>query len=420
MIDQNNHRSTLEEPLRLSGNDIPSLTFAESLKYLGTAVAARRTVKFKVAESKLSEMKTRLQKVMESPLLIVQKIDAIKTFILPMLDFMLLNGDVPKTQLDRMDKTIRAAVDKALRVHGLPIECHHASWRDGGLSYPSLVDRRAVLLVRSFTQMTLSKDQKINTAMRWFVEGERIFRGFDDDPNSDFLNWGGEQRNGGTACLAARTKDACKELGIKLKLIENEVVVKTSESEYQTKSAIGIGRFLTQKVVRPEKFRKLIAHQTHGATYTTLKGSEVSNKNLTDIYSHKSDAYFRFMVVGRADCLPTPANLRRWYPSGGPQGQMPAAEAVRDGTRTPPCRRCGEDLPQTLAHALNKCKPNLPLITARHNRVANVVREAVIKFCGPVLQSDIHENQPFPDEGLSEGVKRQKPDMFFERKTNQG
>jgi hypothetical protein len=31
---------------------------------------------------------------MESPLLIVQKIDAVKTFLLPILDFPMLNGDV--------------------------------------------------------------------------------------------------------------------------------------------------------------------------------------------------------------------------------------------------------------------------------------------------------------------------------------
>jgi hypothetical protein len=45
MLDQSNHRSSLEEPLRLDRNEIPNLTLAQSLKYLGTAVAARRTVK---------------------------------------------------------------------------------------------------------------------------------------------------------------------------------------------------------------------------------------------------------------------------------------------------------------------------------------------------------------------------------------
>jgi hypothetical protein len=311
MLDEHGHRSSLGEPLQLCGNDIPNLTLGQSLKYLGTTVAARRTVKLQVAEAKLSEMRLRLQKIMDSPLLTVQKIDAVKTFVLPMLDFMLLNGDVGKSQLTEMDKKVRAAVDKALKAQNLPVECHHASWRDGGLSYPSLVDRREVLLIRSFTQMSLSRDQKIREAMRWFVEGERMHRGFADDPNADFLNWGGEQRNRGTACLAARTKEACQDLRIKLKLTEGEILLKTPESEYQTKSALGVGRFLTRKIIRPDKYRKLVAHPVLGATYTTLKGNEVSNHILTNIWSHKSDPSFRFVVVGRADCLPTPANLQR-------------------------------------------------------------------------------------------------------------
>jgi hypothetical protein len=86
---------------------IPNLTFAQSPKYLGTAVAPRRTVKLEAAETKLTEMKIRLKKIMKSPLLIVQKLDAMKTFVLPMLDFVMLNGDVGEKQLMKMDKHIR-------------------------------------------------------------------------------------------------------------------------------------------------------------------------------------------------------------------------------------------------------------------------------------------------------------------------
>jgi hypothetical protein len=420
LVDEYQHRCSLEEPLKLHGNAIPNLTLAQSLKYLGTTVAARRTVKLEVAESKLSEMRTRLQKIMESPLLVVQKIDAVKTFLLPMMDFMLLNGDVGKTQLEEMDKHIRAAVNRALKVKNLPIECHHASWRDGGLSYPSLVNRREVLLVRSFAQMTLSKDQKIRQATRQFAEGERIHRGFLDDAEADFLNWGGHPRNRGTACLAARTRKACTDLEIKVKLTEDQMVIRTSESEFQTKSANGIGHFLTQKIVRPAKFRKLIAHEVHGATYTTLKGNEVSNRHLTDIYSHKSDAYFRFLIVGRADCLPTPANLHRWYGRGGAGEPIAADVAIQGDAQGPLCRGCGNQRHPTLAHILNKCTRNFRLMTERHNQVAKVVREAVIKYVGQDLRSDITENQPIQEEGLAQHLAAKRPDMFFERQTRRG
>jgi hypothetical protein len=247
-----------------------------------------------------------------------------------MIDFMLLNGDVGVKQLREMDQHIRGAVDLALKVRGLPVECHHASWRDGGLSYPSLLDRREALLVRSFTQMMLSKDNNVRGATRWFTEEKRKHRDIPEDPDSSFLNWGQQGGGNGTTCLAARTRKACAKLKIRFKLEQEEIVMKTEESEIRTRTAMGIGHFLTQNVIRPDKFRKLIAHEVHGATYTTLKGNEVSNENLTDIYTHKSDAYFRFMVLGRSDCLPTPVNLQRWFN----RGPVLAHET---------CRRCGMD-----------------------------------------------------------------------------
>jgi hypothetical protein len=86
LIDEDRHRRGLATPLKLNGQDIPNLTLGQSMKYLGTAVAARRTVKLEAAASKLTELKIRTQKVMDSPLVIVQKIHAVKTFVLPMID----------------------------------------------------------------------------------------------------------------------------------------------------------------------------------------------------------------------------------------------------------------------------------------------------------------------------------------------
>jgi hypothetical protein len=64
-------------------------------------------VKLEAIGTKLTEMKIRLKKIVESPLLIAQKIDAMKTFVLPTLDFMMLNGNVGEKQVTEMDKYIR-------------------------------------------------------------------------------------------------------------------------------------------------------------------------------------------------------------------------------------------------------------------------------------------------------------------------
>jgi hypothetical protein len=88
---------------------------------------ARRTIKFETIEVKLIEINIRLQKIIESPLLIIQKIDTMKTFVLPTLDFMMLNGDVGEKQLIKMNKYNRGRIDKMLKVRGLSIKCHYGS-----------------------------------------------------------------------------------------------------------------------------------------------------------------------------------------------------------------------------------------------------------------------------------------------------
>jgi hypothetical protein len=402
--DANHHRCSLRESLTFKGQEIPNLTLAQSLKYLGTAVAARRTVKLGTVEAKLTEMKMRLQKILESPLLIVQKIDALKTFVLPTLDFMMLNGDVVEKQLRKMDQHIRRSVDEMLRVRGLPIECHHASWRDGGLSYPSLVDRRKTLMIRSFAQMMLSRDKKIREAMQWFGENEREYRCIGEDVESNFLNWSDEHGQSGTASLAARTRKTCSKMRIALKVKKDELILKTSESEYKTKTPVGIGRFLTQKLIRADKIQRLICHEVHGASYTTLKENDSSNSMLTNIYTRRTDAFFRFVVVGRADCLPTPANLHRWF----------------GDRRDENCRRCGRERRPTLLHILNECVPNIPLMTQRHNRLASVVRKAVIKFVDKDLRSEVMENIQTEEEGLRADLRELRPDMVFERRKSEG
>jgi hypothetical protein len=405
MIDSNYHRSSLAETLKFKNQEIPNLTLAQSLKYLGTAVAPRRRVKLEAIEAKLTEVRVRLQKIMESPLLTVQKIDAVKTFLLPTLDFAMLNGDVGQEQLAMLDRHIRRTIDEALRVRGLPVECHHASWRDGGLSYPSLVDRRRVLMVRSFGQMMMSRDKKVREAMREMSEEERRFRKIGLDEESNFLNWKEEPGEPGTTSLVSRTRETCKKMNIKMKIVDEEMIVGRGESEMKTKTAAGIGHFLTQKIIRMDKIEGLMKHQVHGASYETLKNNEMSNGMLTNIYTRRSNAFFRFVVVGRADCLPTPINLQRWF----------------NDRRDEHCGRCGQEGIPTLAHILNRCTMNYPMMTKRHNGLAAVVRKAIEKFVSRDLRSEIRENEAIREERLSEALRNQRPDIVFERRAeNQG
>jgi hypothetical protein len=48
-----------------------------------------------------------------------------------------------------------------------------------------------------------------------------------------------------------------------------------------------------------------------------------------------------------------------------------------------------------------------------------VVREVITKFVGARLESEIHENTPIREQGLSERQKGLRPDMMFDRRTGE-
>jgi hypothetical protein len=196
---------------------------------------------------------------------------------------------------------------------------------------------------------------------------------------------------------------------VKFKVKGAAIEISHEHGRLEAKTPEKIGRFLTQNIIRPEKFQKLIEHEVHGAAYTTLKDNPISNRNLIDHKLRRSDAFFRFEVLGRADCLPTPANLGRWFPES--EARIPNQ-----------CRRCGNEHVMTMAHLLNECTPNFGQITQRHDSVCKVIRESVIRYVGPELSSDIHENVPIGHIGLTDTVpdelKELRPDSVFDRMEN--
>jgi hypothetical protein len=116
MMDAQKRRTFLNQRFTLNRDLIPTLTTAESVRYLGAPISARRTVKLKTVNFKLREMEVLLEKIMASSLLTVQKIDAVKTFLLPSIDFLLLNGDAGIAELLKMDKKIRGKINYDMKI----------------------------------------------------------------------------------------------------------------------------------------------------------------------------------------------------------------------------------------------------------------------------------------------------------------
>jgi hypothetical protein len=66
-------------------------------------------------------------------------------------------------------------------------------------------------------------------------------------------------------------------MNLTLKLINGEMQLKNQESGYKTRTGIGIGHYLSQKILRLEKRMKLLEHKCHAASFTTLENNQRSN-----------------------------------------------------------------------------------------------------------------------------------------------
>jgi hypothetical protein len=99
-----------------------------------------------------------------------------------------------------------------LRIPSLPKELHHMSWKDGGFSIPSLLDRSRVVSICSFAHMSLSNDPNIRAMTRAFIESERRFRHIfpEEETNTQFLNWKDVEDGTGTASFINNTRRAVK------------------------------------------------------------------------------------------------------------------------------------------------------------------------------------------------------------------
>jgi hypothetical protein len=112
------------------------------------------------------------------------------------------------------------------------------------------------LIVPSVGQRILSKDTKICRAVQGFVESERRQRGIAVDPEPKSRDWQDEHGKSGTNVLVARIQTVCRRLEISLKIWNKEMVLKRSESEFKIKTAVGVGRFLIEKILGPDKFNR--------------------------------------------------------------------------------------------------------------------------------------------------------------------
>jgi hypothetical protein len=325
MVNGEGRRQAIERKFAYGGEELPSLETEQSTLYLGSPVGGSRKERAKPAKVRLAAMRDDILKICNSDLITVQKLDALKKFVMPMVDFLLYSGDAIASSLTKFDQYVHRVVTEWIGGKGIREPFFHMSWRDGGLGLASLRERQDALLIRALAQMLKTPDEELALIMHRFADEERQNRNYVADEEAAYLNWGGSERKHKpevrTITIFAKALEALNRMGLKFKVTPKEVIIEQPNGKpYKSAELGGIGEYITQKINRV-RWRERLLHnpKNDGIPYDCAKyfissfEDESSNFMMNFGLSKAADTLFSFLIRGKLNTLPTPSNRRLWH-----------------------------------------------------------------------------------------------------------
>ena len=420
---KNNIRCDLSHSFTLNNVNVPYVGLDDSIRYLGVPIAVRKFSKLKSSSDYFIKFKDKAMKIFESDLLITQKIHALKTFIIPSLDFILSNGQLKIKHAEAMDRFVSTLINNS--IHGnLPLAVKHGSWKDGGLSVPSIKEKLSTCSAKSLIKMLTNKDDHIRILAFSAIEGEKRIRHIQseyDSQNQTFLDWKADaNEHSGTNSIGQRARKAMSKLDLTLKestgndssisnfdhINDNDLQSSLSSQRYTLElndtsldksikfdSCKKISLFLT--TCRRDRWKLLMQKKSfHLHSMFSFNENPLSNSYLLRQHNPICDALFKFAIKSRTNLLGTP-EVNELF------NNLPH-------TYCPSCANQNKQSIQSLAHLLNGCISRFPQYTERHDKVQSILIEYVRKL--PEVE-EIFTNHTVQIPNIPDDLKLLRPDI---------
>ena len=361
-------RVDVETDITINNERVPHVQQKDCLEYLGTALSpkavGRRLHYVEIAEN----IKKQLRQLEEVNFNFCQKVDMIRRIILPQMDYVMLNEEIPNAILKGIDVAVHHCVEhhKGDRIM-FPIEMIHSPWYDGGMNIQCLEERKCVLISRTYMGIAVTQDNKVRKLFKASIQNEKQIRQTPPyDENSEnryyFPTKNGKiiSRTPGTQCLVIRAIKAARKINMVLESTDEGVLV-VHDLERDECIDCDFRKLVPTmtKVLMKRHTSRMKQLDSCGSTMATLEGDEYGgllSPNLTKI----DDKIVRFALRARADLIPVGANRAKWHM--GEQHKM--------------CPYCKDKI-DTLYHRLNACPTNSTRMTVRHDLVVEALARSM-------------------------------------------
>ena len=369
-----------------------------------------KTTKTKNARMMMEEMKSKIKLLFNSRLTFLQKMDALKTYLLPQMDYMLENGQFSYEDLNKLDMFIRGSIDREIGAIQIPIDFFYTATSHGGLGLNMLTQLQPIKQLSKLGKMLTSYSEETKTFTRMMIREEEKLRKTIHDDNALFLDWaetedGNFKQNSsrGTNCAAAQEFQAAHKLNIGFRIDDDNVLLNNGNEVIKCTNAKDLHRCM-KTVLKKRHYDELKKMPVHGHSFRTTGDIKTSNKIMSTTKRKRDTKIAAFTIMARTNTLPTPEIL-----------------ALMNKRANPLCEKCsgyGESTNASLAHIINKCKHSLVQYKNRHNWIVNILIKA-IKEKQP--NAIIHESQSITlnERRLTQPNSSLLPDIWYINSRNE-
>ncbi|XP_064464937.1 uncharacterized protein LOC135376257 [Ornithodoros turicata] len=368
------------------GEPIPALEEFASHPFLGKPVG------FNILPegSTVSDAIATGQKILNSMLSPWQRLDAVKTFVFPALNFEMRLGTLGKTEWQKLDNALRPLLKKTLYLPtGATNDYLYGSKNSGACAIPLAAELSDLSRIDSAFKLLTSKDEELKilawNALETTTEG-RLRRKATERDVEDFLS--GENEGefrapaSGLRNIWTEARKASRRLQVTWEFTDKEPCLTCGSSSITALQRRRVIATLRKELsTRRDESLKSLPNQ--GKVMECVAADPSSSHFIRGgTYTRFSD--WRFIHKARLNLLPL--NGARPWQSGG-------------DTR---CRRCGYAR-ETLPHVVCHCMRQSAAMTGRHNRVVDRIKKAASG-----RYTIMAENQPIGGTAL-------RPDLVLQK-----
>ncbi|KAF1326490.1 reverse transcriptase, partial [Globisporangium splendens] len=387
--------------LTLDGDPIPTLDLSQSYTYLGIGDGFNHTKRRVSIAPRLAELKRDISAIFRSDLAPWQMVRAIKTYVVPQIEYLLRHVRPLQSQLQGFDSALTKGLRHVLRLPPVSLSAaFFAPQSSGGLGFVKLKDLHAALQIAHGWQMLHSRDSSVRAIARAqviqiiqlrFKLDAAHWREKDEELIQLFLN---SKLPDSPHATAKRTHGDIGSMWIDVQRHLRSYNLQFTTEVFTSPEGVATEKMLQLRVPhhRHALRHKTVARQLkqHMKMLALAEWKAASDQGRT-VRAHGgfgsaflsrggglSDAEFRFALRSRLNLVCTRAVLKRM-------------RQLRNAV----CRHPGCSHQETLPHVINHCPGNEEAIRGRHDNILQLIKNAV----SPVVTSSqgrftVHYDEP--------------------------